>query len=173
MRKLDPNSCSQWLTDRGVREAPYRSPLVKGGFYLQFALPESETSVSELLASIANAVEPKGDSLVQMCDWSSYGTTFEGPLVRSLRRANNDKNWGWGTGGAVFSIDEMSEALSLCTEVANAGMTAYLYFSDKSTTFLFWEGDLVDCWAGSKKLERRVHKVIKRSGLRLVHRHAC
>jgi hypothetical protein len=166
MKCLAPNECSDWLRERGIVESPYGQDTAPDVLCLQFEPPEKPSELTAFTRALFDSFGEFPGALVVFTDWELYHPD-EMAVFESLRRSHGDRRPLIDAPGHLFKSEERAEAIAHIYLAVLFGWTAYLYLSSRATTVLFWEGDLVDVWAGDERLLQAVRGTVETYELRV------
>lgn len=144
MKTLTEDECSRWLVNHQIEEDPYGRLPYQAPWCNQFPIDTRPSRSSHICRRIVEIAEPFSKALLHITDWSLYQPD-EMAVVSALRAAHDEQRWLINSPGHLFDASERDLLIGILSLVVFYGWTAYLYF-DHRTTFLCWEGELLDLW---------------------------
>jgi len=108
MKVLTPEECPKWLKDAGIRHDPCRGVGEASHHYMTGGLTDARRSIA-FARSLLRAVEPKGDHLLEITDWSTYQED-EMAVEQSVRASFGETRWLIKSPGHMF----LAADLNLC-----------------------------------------------------------
>jgi hypothetical protein len=164
---LTQEQCSEWLSKRGIQEAPYRCKLPRHTMYLQFEAPKDGRS-QQFLTSALNALGSFSGALLNMTEWH-WDPEYEPDPTTHLREVHGEHRSMIEVPGFVFGSSEFAAAIELGALVIERGWTGYLYLESNHATFLLWDGALIDFWSNDKRASAALRSIVRQSDVRIVH----
>ena len=146
MQILSPSQCSTWLALRAMPDDPYSNPPV-GTRYARLIPPKTENGVLQVADALFSSPNP-AEVLLQVTDWSHYGSPDEMPLP--LQRAQVAITSLFESVGFVFEATEAAFARECCSFAFSSGMSASVYIPIRQLSIHLWEGDFIELWSASK-----------------------
>ncbi|MDR6504089.1 hypothetical protein J2785_007283 [Burkholderia ambifaria] len=165
MKLLSPSDCSAWLKGEECCESPYGRIGSTKASYLQFAIPRTDEAISRIVDGIRICLEPLGNCLFQVTDWSRYAE-LGNSILSDMESTCFGKLKPFDGFGILFEPSEADEMFECCASVIDCGMSAYLY-APRSATFLLWEGDLVDVWTIGPELLNQLAQWLRSEQFRI------
>ena len=147
MTMLTDTVCAEWLTTRGIAEAPHS----RAGAALPHAkvrLPAKPLRQAAISRQLVATCEPFECALLQFTDWPFYKAD-EMAVLCGLRSLHGDSRPLIESPGHLFAAAERDLLIGMLSLAIYYGYSAYLYF-DHGATVLCWEGDILDFWCSDE-----------------------
>jgi len=149
MKVLTPEECPKWLKDAGISHDPYRGVGEASHHYMTGGLTDARRSIA-FARNLIRAVEPKGDHLLEITDWSTYQED-EMAVVQSVRASFGETRWLIKSPGHVFLSSDLDLCVGLFALTIAYGWSSFIYTSKPRLTIFNWEGDMFEFWSDEKK----------------------
>jgi hypothetical protein len=160
VKTLTNDACSDWLASHDIAEAPYGLERTSIPYREQFPLPDAPQRISSIARCVVEVSEPFGEALLHFTDWPLYRPD-EMALVTAIRAAYDEQRYLIKSPGHLFAPSERDLLIGLFALAVCYQWTAYVYF-DHHTTFLCWQGALLDLWTADDALVAAIRDIFQR-----------